>query len=307
MKNLRELLKKINLKGKVLRNEPMSRHTTFRIGGPADALIIPEDLAELSRLWAIVREEDVPCFLLGEGANILVSDKGIRGIVLALSEIKGCRLEEGPAGPILTALTGTPGREVCEASFRHGLSGIEFLSSMPCSIGGAVWMNALCYGSSIADNLDGVEIIDEEGRLKRLDIRELEFGYKSSPFQDKKVIICRAGFRLNMGNKDDIRRKMEQYREDRERKGHFLFPSAGSVFKNSRELGTPAGKIIDSLDLLGTGIGGARVSDLHGNIIINTGKAQAGEVLDLIRLIEDKVRLELGFNLEREIILAGEW
>ena len=305
MQNLREIIKKINIKGPVLFDESMSRHTSFKIGGPADVLIVPENLDELSRLFKLLLEKNIPYFLLGGGANILVSDRGLRGVVVDLSALKGCFLD-GEDGT-LTAYAGTTVNEVCDEALRLNLGGIEFLYSMPGSIGGSICMNARCYGNSISEILEWVEIMDESCKLKRVRVNKHEFGYKKSPFQRKRVIIYRGGFRLHQGEREEILNKRKQYKQDRERKGHFLFPCAGSIFKNNRDFGNPTGKIIDSLGLRGYGIGGARVSDLHANIIINAGKARADEVLELIRFIEEKAHHRLGFKLEREILLIGEW
>ncbi len=305
MQNLDEIVKKINIEGPVLFDEPMIRHTSFKIGGPADVLIVPNNLDELSRLFGLLLEENIPYFILGAGANILVSDRGIRGVVIDLSAIKGCYFDRERG--ILSAYAGTEVNDACDEALRLNLAGIEFLYSMPGSIGGSIWMNARCYGSSISEILEWVEILDDSCKLKRLPVDKRDFGYKTSPFQKKKVIIYRGGFRLYQGKREEIQEKREQYRQDREKKGHFLYPSAGSIFKNNRSFGNPTGKIIDTLGLGGYGIGGALVSDLHANIIINTGKARADEVLELIRLIEEKVYQHLGFKLEREILLIGEW
>lgn len=306
MQNLEELLEKINIKGTILFDEPMSRHTSFKIGGPADALIVPQDMKSLTAIYRLLRQRGVPCFILGGGANILVSDNGIRGAVIDLSRISGCRRDRRQEDG-LAAYAGTPVTEVCNRALRLNLSGIEFLYTMPGSIGGSIWMNARCYGSSIAEVLSWVDILNDEGKLERMEIKSEDFHYKHSPFQEKKAVICRAGFRLQPGTKKQMRRKMEQYRQDREQKGHFRYPGAGSIFKNNRDFGNPTGKIIDSLGLKGYTVGQAKISDHHANIIINTGTAMAGEVSEIIRFVEKTVRRRLGLELEREILLVGDW
>lgn len=347
MHNLGEILKKINIKTKIRFDEPMSRHTSFRIGGPADLFLQPQDLAELPALFALLNREGIPTFILGAGANILVADRGIRGAVLDLSAIRGCRLEDGgveaegrraaaanPSGArraegdscgleaggrraaaakegdscgLLSSLAGTPASELSEEALRHSLSGAEFLYSMPGSVGGSVWMNARCYSASVSDVLERVQILDEQGTLKELDPDPAQFGYKRSPFQGRKALILRAFFRLRAGNRAEIEQTMLSHRQDRESKGHFLYPCAGSIFKNNRDFGEPTGKIIESLGLKGLRIGNAMVSERHANIIVNTGQARAEEVLELMLQIEARVKWRYGFRLEREVLLVGDW
>jgi len=304
---LGEIGKKIKFTASPLLNEPMSRHTSFRIGGPADVFVSPRNLEELSRVYSFCLSEEVPFFLLGGGANLLVADRGIRGAVIDLAGLQGCGLEPGAPGPVLWAWAGTPMSRVCEEALRLSLNGLEFIYSMPGSVGGSVWMNARCYGTSVSEVLAWVEILDEEGRPQRLEPRQGDFGYKRSPFQERRAVLLRAGFRLQPGERETIRAGMEDRREDRQRKGHFLYPCAGSVFKNNPRFGSPTGQLLDSLGLKGLAVGGARISPLHANIIVNTGGARAQEVLELIRLSEDRAREELGLELEREILLVGDW
>ncbi|MBA7685997.1 UDP-N-acetylenolpyruvoylglucosamine reductase [subsurface metagenome] len=291
----------------MLLSEPMNRHTSFQIGGPADLLIRPKDLDELSMVFVLLSQERIPYFILGAGANILVSDKGIRGAVIDMSELKGFALDNDGERHTLSAMAGTTVNEVCREALRLSLSGLEFLYSMPGSIGGSIWMNARCYGSSISEVLNWVEVLGEKGALRRIKPDSRSFGYKRSPFQGKKVLIYRGAFHLQPGESKDIGQKMIRFEQDRERKGHFLFPCAGSIFKNNRAFGDPTGKIIDSLGLKGYSIGAARISELQANIIVNTGNAKAAEVLELIKFIEEKVNSKLGFVLEREVLMVGEW
>ena len=197
--------------------------------------------------------------------------------------------------------------EVSWLAASAGLAGLEFIFSMPGSVGGALWMNARCYGSSISEVLDWVEIINKDLEIVRFTPSDDSFAYKVSPFQKTNDVILSAGFRLREGDKDSLFREMESNRADRERKGHFVAPSAGSVFKNNRAFGDPTGKIIDRLGLRGYTIGGAKISDYHANMIVNTGGATAADIEALVRLVARRVREELGFTLEREVIPVGEW
>lgn len=311
-----KILEKIKLDGFLALEEPMSRHTSFRIGGPAEALVRPSTAEELRRLYTALKAQDVPCFLLGGGANILVADRGIRGVVLDLGSLRGLELLPSPGrGTLLEAGAGTPVSEASEFAAASGGSGLEFIYSMPGSVGGAVWMNARCYGHSVCEVLRRVQYLQPDGRVGWLEVDaagqaeapEGPWGYKRSPFQSQPWAILKAVFALAPGDPQVMQREMRRVRGDRERKGHFQYPSAGSVFKNNRDFGAPTGQIIDALGLKGRSVGAARVSDLHGNIIVNTGGATAREVLALIHLIEQEVERARGFHLEREVLLVGDW
>jgi UDP-N-acetylmuramate dehydrogenase len=285
----------------------MSRHTSFRIGGPADMFITPRSAEQAARIYGLLHEQGIPAFVLGAGANILVSDRGIRAAVIDMSELQGCSLSRTERGATLEALAGTAMSDASSLAQEHGLSGLEFIYSMPGSVGGSVWMNARCYGRSISEVLRRVKCAEPSGRIVTMDTEQEQFGYKRSPFQGSACLILSASFALEPGNARDMLERMEAIKQDREQKGHFLYPCAGSIFKNDRTFGSPTGKLIDSLGLKGKCIGGACVSELHGNIIVNTESASAEEVFQLIRLLEAEVHRAYGFRLEREILLAGQW
>ena len=301
MSDLRKALSSLRFGGGVRFDEPLDQHTTYRVGGPADAFLSPisaDDVAEVMRL-----SRHIPVFILGAGANILVSDRGIRGIVLDMGNLSSNRFND----TTLTAGAGLGMSEAARLALGRGLAGLEFIYAMPGSVGGSVWMNARCYERSVSDVLAYVEIVDQTGTSRRITPSPKEFAYKISPFQRQHWAIVAAGFTLHPGNPVEIERTMLEHDEDRRRKGHFSSPSAGSVFKNNREFGAPSGKIIDTLGLRGTSIGGAKISELHANIITNTGKATACEILQLIEMVEKVVEESMGFCLEREVRLAGDW
>ena len=293
----------IKIGGRREEGEILAGHTSFRIGGPADLFVAPESAEEVARIVILCAQESVPCLVLGGGTNILVSDKGVRGVVIDLTRLSGFQAE----GTLVTALGGTPVSALAEFALSKSLAGMEFAYKLPGSVGGAVWMNARCYEREVSDVLEFVDYLDADGGERRLVMRRDEWAYKVSPFQGMRGVILRAGFRLAPGSPRQIEDTMQEHRQDRERKGHFLFPCAGSVFKNNRAFGAPTGVLVDSLGLKGRRIGGAQVAPFHGNIIINTGGATAGDVLALIELVEDEVRRRLGFPLEREVLLVGEW
>jgi UDP-N-acetylmuramate dehydrogenase len=291
-------------------DEPMSGHTAFKIGGPADCWVRPD--AEgfpcfSAAILRLARDADIPVFILGGGANIVVSDRGIRGIVLDTGAWKGCGATEDG----LSFRGGMSMDEATEAAAAQGFSGIEFLAGMPGSVGGAAWMNARCYGREIADVLAWADIIDFSADRSGFEVMRITskagFGYKRSPFQSWDCLILEAGFRLVQSDKDAIRHEMKKNRRDRRDKGHYRFPCAGSVFKNNPGFGKSTGQIIDELGLRGLAKGGARVSPFHGNIIINTGGASAADVRFLVDEVSDKVKARTGFDLEPEVLLVGEW
>ena len=297
-------MRKININGSLHFNEPLYLHTTFRVGGPADIFFQPKTSDEIVPVLKEAVKNTIPVFFVGEGSNILVSDAGIRGLVIDLSTLRSVHVLDS----IITAESGAEISRVAEIAADYHLAGMEFIFAMPGTVGGALWMNARCYGTSIADIVEHVEILDNNYCKKTLYPEDMEFGYKSSVFQKQNNVILSAAFRLrSQSSNDEIKAKMARYRRDREKKGHFRFPCAGSIFKNNRNFGAPTGEIIDRLGLRGYTIGGAKISDLHANIIVNTGTASATDILQLIEFIEKRVRTEYGLELEREILLVGEW
>jgi len=296
-------------------NEPMKDHTTFKVGGPADCWLLPDGEGFLSfcaNLLNRANEAKIPVFILGGGANIVVSDKGIRGIVIDMGGWDGesvwslCKGEDE-----IIFKSGTTIDEAADTACAAGLSGMEFLAGMPGTIGGAVWMNARCYGSEIADILKWVEVIIRENNeyiIKRIEIENKEgFEYKQSPFQKMNCIILSAAFKLIKGDKEKMLLEMDKNREDRNEKGHYNFPCAGSAFKNNRDFGKPSGQIIDELGLKGLQKGGAQIAPFHANIVINTGSAKASDIRSLMSEVALKVKTATGFELEPEILFVGDW
>ncbi|MDR2177638.1 MAG: UDP-N-acetylmuramate dehydrogenase [Treponema sp.] len=290
-------------------DEPMAAHTTFRVGGPADLWLRPAGEAFppfAGILLSRAREAGFPVFVLGGGANLVVSDRGIRGIVLDTGAWTGIQ----PKGEGFYVRSGTPVDAMTEYGARRGRSGLEFLAGMPGTLGGAVWMNARCYEKSLSDVLTEVEVLTINGgiaEIRRISRYPGDFGYKQSPFQGRDELILGAVLLTTGGDPEKICREMADHREDRKRKGHYRYPSAGSVFKNNRDFGKSTGRIIDELGLRGLRVGGAQVAPWHGNIIINAGNASAADIRSLSDIIAARVKAERGLELEREILFAGEW
>lgn len=296
-------MKKINIEGPLRTNESMKLHTTFRIGGPADIYAQPAGPEDLSELLSVARAENVPVFILGGGANILVADRGIRGMVIDMGSFSLIRRE----GSRLIAGCGAAVSMLSEKAAEAGLTGLEFVYKMPGSLGGALWMNARCYGRSIGETSGWVEILDRYLQQRRIDLDPDDFGYKKSPFQENGAILIQAGFQLEKGKSALISEKMGEIERDRRAKGHFQYPSAGSVFKNNRAFGAPTGVILDKLGLKGLRHGGAQIAPFHANIIINTGDATADDVDHLISHAQELAYRVKGIRLEPELRFVGEW
>jgi UDP-N-acetylmuramate dehydrogenase len=316
MPTLRKFLEKINIRAAIAWDEPMSVHTTFRIGGPADALVRPEDEDSLLRLVAAAREEGIPLFVLGGGANLLVGDKGIRGLVLDTGGLRavgepGDGAGEGSRARLLAAGAGLPMDELCLEALARGLGGMEDFAGLPGTVGGAAYMNARCYEREISQVLAWARYLTPEGGIEMRQAIPSEWSYKSSPFQPggpaSGSLLLEAAFRLEPADPAATAATMRARRADREAKGHYRLPSAGSVFKNDRSLGSPTGKLLDSLGLRGSRVGGAMVSPWHANIFVNAGGATAADMVALIELAQREARERLGAELESEVILAGEF
>ena len=292
----------------------MSAHTTFRVGGPADLWARPtganaEDQAV--RILRAAREETVPVFVLGGGANIVVADAGIRGLVLDTTGLSSVVFETGGGGAgteeFLVAGAGLSVDDAVEACASRSLSGLEFLAGMPGTLGGAVWMNARCYGRSVSDVLKETTLLDESFARVSVPFDSAAFGYKKSPFQSINALILSARFRLVPRPEAEIRKTADANRADREAKGHYRLPSAGSAFKNDYAYGKPTGKIADELGLRGLRVGGAFVAPWHGNIIVNDGGATAADIRALVDEVSARVELAIGLKLEPEILFVGDW
>jgi UDP-N-acetylmuramate dehydrogenase len=260
-------------------------------------------VAQLIRILSVCFDEAIPFFPLGEGANILVADRGIDGVVIDMSRIDGIEQKAG----LVEAGAGTPLTRVTEYAAETGLAGLENFYSMPGSVGGSIWMNARCYGISLSEVIEYVDILDKDLKERRVRIRREDFGYKQSPFQESGDIILRGGFRLKRGDPSSLKAKMGEFKRDREKKGHFFYPSAGSVFKNDPAFGMPTGQLVDSLGLKGLALGDARVSEAHANIIVNCGSASARDVRSLIELVQSRVQEKYGFRLKEELLYVGRW
>lgn len=289
------------LPGRVSFGEPLKLHTTWRIGGPADFFVEPRGTEELVRALAFAREESLPVTVIGGGSNLLVKDGGIRGLVIKIGggfsrlEISGERVV-AEAGVRLARLTG--------AALEAGVGGFEFLTGIPGTVGGAVVMNAGAFGRAAGDLCESVRLLDEDGRLKTLSRRELFFGYRTSSLQGKNAVVVEAAFRGALREPAAIRADMEAVQKRRWATQPSGYPSAGSVFKNPP--GTSAGFLIEQAGAKGLRCGGAAVSPVHANFIVNLGGATARDVLDLISKVKTVVKQRFAVELELEVQVLGE-
>ena len=290
---------------RVLVNEPMSLHTSFRIGGPADLYVVARSARELVEFVSLAREHQVPYLVIGRGTNILVADRGIRGLVIE-SRAQGVRFRADEEGAVLWAESGALLRDLAWESVRRGLGGLEWAVGIPGSVGGAIVGNAGAYGGYIADVVREVTLLDGEGSLCRLSVGELGFGYRTSRFKERPggEVILEAELGLRPASPEELRSRVEGYTERRQARQPEE-PSAGSVFKRTEHY--PAGFLIEQAGLKGYRIGNAQVSPKHANFIVNLGGARAEDVKALIDLVREEVHRQFGLTLELEIELVGEW
>lgn len=282
--------------------EPMSGHTSFRTGGEADVFVLAENGEQLSGLIPYLHEKDYPFFLLGFGSNLLVSDHGYHGIMIKLSgeldriRVEGERIIAGAAASLARVA-----RVACE----HGLTGFEFASGIPGSVGGGIVMNAGAYDGEMSQIVEWVRVMDLAGRSFRLENPQMEFGYRTSIVKKQPLIVLETAFKLQPGQREQIAAYMEELASRRRQKQPLEYPSAGSTFK--RPEGYFAGKLIMDAGLKGYQIGGAQVSEKHCGFVINTGQATSTHVYQLIEHVRMQVKSKYDVELEPEVILLGDF
>ena len=287
--------------GEVITNFPLKEYTSFKIGGIADLYVCPNNLMELLNTLSILKENNVPYFLLGAGSNLLISDKGIRGAVIKLGD--GFDYAHAKGDYILAGAGVSLAKLALEAKNAE-LTGLEFAAGIPGSLGGALYMNAGAYGGEMKDVVTEVSFIDEDGTVKTIPCSECGFGYRKSAFSKGNKIIISAKITLKKGNKDEISATMRDLNNKRKEKQPLEYPSAGSTFK--RPQGHFAGSLIEQAGLKGYTVGGAQVSEKHAGFVINTGNATAKDVCELIEYVKKTVFEKFGVKLEPEVKITGE-
>lgn len=286
-------------KGTVLEQELMSRHTSFKIGGPADIFVQPASAEEMAQALRLAREEQVPFFVMGNGSNLLVSDEGFRGMILHTGGLKEISVERD----VIYAEAGATLRRVAKEAWEHGLTGLEFAAGIPGSLGGAVCMNAGAYGGEMKDVLLDVRVMTREGEVVLLSAKDLDLSYRHSVLQEKEYIVLSARLHLTRGDKEQIKDRMDELAQARKEKQPLEYPSAGSTFK--RPEGYFAGKLIQDAGLKGYTVGGAQVSEKHSGFVINRGNATAEEVLFLIRQVQKRIKQQFGVAMDTEVRMLG--
>jgi UDP-N-acetylmuramate dehydrogenase len=285
----------------LLLDESMKKHTSFRIGGPADLMILPSETKQIQTALAVLKANNVPVIVMGNGSNLLVRDKGIRGAVIKIAdrfshaEVDGETIK-AQAGILLSALS--------RLALKASLTGLEFASGIPGTLGGAVFMNAGAYGGEMKDVIAWVSVLEEDGRIAVLDREQLALGYRTSSIQGTSRIVLEAFMQLKKGDYEESRALIRDLTKRRQEKQPLSYPSAGSTFK--RPVGYYAGKLIQDAGLRGMRVGDAQVSELHSGFIINLGNATARDVIELIEQIKKRVREQAGVELQPEVRVVGQ-
>lgn len=295
-------LYEITNKENVLADEMMSRHTTFKTGGPADVFVMPEGKEEAALIVRLLFAQKIPYTVIGNGSNLLVSDEGYRGCIVCMSKGMDDIVTEGEE---IYAGAGAMLSKVCSTAYENSLSGLVFASGIPGSVGGAVYMNAGAYGGEMKDVIKEAELLDiSTGRIVILPGEQMEFGYRTSIVKGGSYVVLGARYALKAGDRPSIKRETEELAAKRREKQPLEYPSAGSTFK--RPEGYFAGKLIEDAGLRGYTVGGACVSEKHCGFVINRGNATTEDIITLIRDVRRIVNEKFGVMLEPEVCMLGE-
>ena len=304
--NLKELIEKSNLqidKNKILYNEQMSKHTTFKVGGPAEVFIKIDNIDDLKEILEFVNKNKIPLTIIGNGSNIVVLDSGIKGITICI-KLEKTEVKENKDGIQIVVGSGNKISKLARECLEKEITGLEELSGIPGTIGGAVKMNAGAHGKEMKNIVKKVKCIDYNGNIKEFTNEEMKFGYRKSILKKEKYIVLEVELILQKGNKEEIKEKIDKYSKYRKEKQPIEFPSAGSTFKRGDNFITAA--LIDQAGLKGYSIGGAEVSIKHSGFIINKGNATAEDILNLAEYVEQEVYKKFGKKIELEIEVIGK-
>lgn len=286
----------------VLKDEPMSGHTTFRVGGPADYFVTPADTGEIREVIRLCRDRNVPYYIVGNGSNLLVGDRGYRGVIIQVFRYMN---QISTEGEIIRAQAGALLSKVAAAACEAELTGMEFASGIPGTLGGAVRMNAGAYGGEMKQVLKCAEVLTPDGEILEIPVEDMKMGYRTSIVSARDYVVLQAVLSLKKGNREEIRAKMEELRKKRVEKQPLEYGSAGSTFK--RPEGYFAGKLIEDAGLRGFRVGNAQVSEKHCGFVINRGGATAAEVDELMNEVIRRVEANSGVRLEPEVKKIGDF
>ena len=284
----------------ILIDEPMKNHTSFKVGGPVDILVIPQNSKQVIGIIKMAKENNIPFYVIGNGSNLIVRDGGIRGIVIKLTKLNEIKVTEDK----IVAGCGAGLIDVSKTALECSLSGIEFACGIPGSVGGALTMNAGAYNGEMSQIVESAIVIDNEGNIKNLSFNELELGYRFSAVMKYGYIILEVTFKLENGEYDKIKNRMDDLTKRRTEKQPLEYPSAGSTFK--RPEGTFAPKLIEETGLKGINVRDAQVSEKHSGFIINKGSADAKDILELIGIVQRNVKEKFDIELHTEVIIIGD-
>lgn len=302
MDKIKELFNHSFDESQIRTNEPMKNHTSFKIGGPADIFFIPKTPEEIKKALSICKDNKIPHYILGNGTNILFSDKGFRGVVINIFEnYNQVFLSEET---LISAKSGILLSSLANFALENELCGFEFASGIPGTLGGAVCMNAGAYGGEMKDVIESVEVLDKEGNIKLVSNTDMNFSYRNSVIQQEGLVVLSASVRLQKGDKSEISSKMNELNTRRREKQPLEMPSAGSTFK--RPEGHFAGKLIMDAGLQGYTLGGAMISEKHCGFIVNKGNATCADVMNLVAYVKNTVQDKFGVAIEPEIRIIGE-
>ena len=286
----------------ILEQEPMSRHTTFRIGGPAEYYVMPESIAQLKQIVGLCRQYEMPFFIMGNGSNLLCADEGVEGVVIDMVRgLNGLEIDETTG--CITAQAGVMLATMARRAQMAGLTGLEFAAGIPGSVGGALVMNAGAYGGEMKQVVCEATVLTREGEEQVVSLEDLDLSYRHSAVKGQGWILLEAKFQLAKGDAEEIRRAMDDLAVKRREKQPLEFPSAGSTFK--RPVGHFAAQLIDEAGLKGLTVGGAQVSEKHAGFVINRGGATAADVVALCTMVKDKIYQATGVELEMEVERIG--
>lgn len=299
MKNIINALKAIMAAENIKANEPMKNHTSFQVGGPADLFLMPQTLTELQKVLEICKNSEKPFYLMGNGSNLIVKDSGYKGIIINTRGLN----QVNAVGESLIAEPGISLKKLAQVALKEKLTGLEFASGIPGSLGGAVTMNAGAYDGEMKGIIKSIIVITEDGSLKTIPAEQCHFGYRSSVLQQHPWVLVSVELSLKKGDDQAIAAKMQDLNSQRQAKQPLEYPSAGSTFR--RPAGYYAGKLVQDAGFQGYSIGGAQVSEKHSGFVINKGGATASDILNLIHAIQAGVKEKFDVDLKTEVIVIG--
>jgi UDP-N-acetylmuramate dehydrogenase len=299
-KDFASVLYKLIGEENVLIDEPMKKHTSFKVGGPVDILVTPENYEQVVTIIKTCKEKAVPFYVIGNGSNLLIKDGGIRGVIIKLTKLNKIEVNENR----IVAGGGAPLVGVSQKALKSNLTGIEFACGIPGSVGGALTMNAGAYNGEMSQIVESATVVDKEGNIKNLNLNQLELGYRFSTVMKNSYTVLEVTFKLQSGECDKIKARMDELTRRRTEKQPLEYPSAGSTFK--RPEGTFAPKLIEETGLKGISVRDAEVSKKHSGFIINKGNANAKDIIELINIVQKNVREKFNIELHTEVIIIGE-